>query len=60
MKTFARMLFKACPRCHGDLTLDEYEHHDTGVVAYECLQCGRTIRIKTQFEAGDERLPLAA
>lgn len=60
MKTFARMLFKACPRCHGDLTLDEYERHDTGVVAYECLQCGRVVRIETQVEARNERIPLAA
>ena len=60
MKTFARMLFKACPRCHGDLLLDEYERHDTGEVAYECLQCGRMVRIETQVEARNERIPLAA
>jgi hypothetical protein len=47
MKTIARMLYKACPRCHGDLALDEYERHDTGELAYECLQCGRRAHIVT-------------
>lgn len=47
MKTIARMLYKACPGCRGDLALDEYERHDTGELAYECLQCGRRMSIET-------------
>ncbi len=39
LKTY---LFKACPRCHGDLILDldAGQERDSQVV-YVCLQCGR-------------------
>ena len=57
MKTIARMLFKACPRCHGDLALDEMEGRETGVITYECLQCGRVTRIERTPEI---RQPIAA
>jgi len=57
LKTIARMLYKACPRCHGDLVLDEFERRDTGTLVYECLQCGRTTRVETPAEV---RLPVAA
>jgi uncharacterized protein YbaR (Trm112 family) len=51
------MLYKACPRCHGDLVLDNDERLATGTPAYECLQCGRTVRIEQQVE---QRQPIAA
>ena len=57
MKTIARMLYKACPRCRGDLVLDQYERRETGHLAYECLQCGHTTLIDQQAE---QRLPIAA
>jgi hypothetical protein len=41
MKTF---LFKACPRCHGDLILDLEERPriiQARLLDYVCLQCGR-------------------
>lgn len=57
MKTIARMLYKACPRCRGDLVLDQYERRETGHLAYECLQCGHTTLIDQQAE---QRLPVAA
>jgi hypothetical protein len=60
MKTIARMLLRACPHCHGDLTLDEYERYASGAIAYECLQCGRPVRIENQAKALNERVPLAA
>jgi len=57
LKTIARMLYKACPRCHGDLILDEFEQRETGELTYECLQCGRTTRMQRYEE---RRLPIAA
>ena len=30
------MLFKSCPRCHGDLALEELP----GEADFVCLQCG--------------------
>ena len=51
VNTIARMLYKACPRCHGDLVLDEYERRMVGgALVYECLQCGRTTRVEAQVE----------
>jgi len=57
LQTVARMLYKACPRCRGDLILDVEERRETGTLVYECLQCGRTLRIEAQAEI---RLPVAA
>jgi hypothetical protein len=44
-------LYKACPRCHGDLMLDDEQAsqlalNDTGI-GYVCLQCGRHAAVKT-------------
>ena len=57
LKTTVRMLYKACPRCRGDLVLDEFERRDTGTLVYECLQCGGTTRLESQAEV---RQPVAA
>ena len=57
LKTIARLLYKACPRCRGDLLLDEFERRDTGTIVYECLQCGRTTRLEPRVEM---REPIAA
>lgn len=57
LKTIARMLYKACPRCRGDLILDEGEQRETGAFVYECLQCGRNLRLEAQAE---RRQPIAA
>jgi DNA-directed RNA polymerase subunit RPC12/RpoP len=41
MKT---VLYKACPRCHGDLLMDEEAEPTVrlkGGIGYVCLQCGR-------------------
>lgn len=51
LKTIAKMLFKACPRCHGDLTLDEYERRETGALTYACLQCGHMMRLEADATA---------
>jgi hypothetical protein len=58
LKTVAKLLYKACPRCHGDLVLDEAERRETGACAYECLQCGRTTLLAQQPAV--LRQPLAA
>ena len=61
MKTIAKLLYKACPRCHGDLILDEYEPNEHVGITYECLQCGRTTRVDARAEAQvDRRQPIAA
>ena len=42
-------LYKACPRCHGDLVLDADVKHSRmidGRVEYVCLQCGRRTSIE--------------
>jgi hypothetical protein len=43
-------LFKACPRCHGDLILDDEEASDVALndtgTGYVCLQCGRRATVK--------------
>ena len=47
-KTF---LYKACPRCHGDIVLDADVEHNPMIdnrLEYVCLQCGR----RTSVEAG--------
>ncbi len=56
--TKARMLrLRACPRCHGDLILDEDEYNrETDEDEYYCLQCGR--RITVSKLTGVEREPL--
>jgi hypothetical protein len=35
--TIARVITHACPRCQGDLFMDE----EDGDAGYYCLQCGR-------------------
>jgi uncharacterized protein (DUF983 family) len=40
----AKIVLRACPRCHGDLFPDEYEED------YACLQCGRRLGIATVAE----------
>jgi hypothetical protein len=37
--TIAKVLLHACPRCHGDLFLDNEDKE------YGCLQCGRVYRL---------------
>lgn len=39
LKTF---VYRACPRCHGDLQLDrQSEEYD-----YTCVQCGRSLTLR--------------
>lgn len=33
-----RLIFKACPRCKGDLLFDDDERE--GVATFTCIQCG--------------------
>lgn len=44
-KQLRTYLYKACPRCHGDLVLDIEESPRLPqarlAAAYACLQCGR-------------------
>jgi predicted RNA-binding Zn-ribbon protein involved in translation (DUF1610 family) len=49
-KTIARMLLKACPKCHGDLILDTEDVREMGQPVYNCLQCGRIVRIEATAE----------
>jgi len=45
-KSIKTFLYKACPRCHGDLVLEEELGHALqGQVEYVCLQCGRSVPI---------------
>ena len=37
------MLFKACPRCHGDLVLGPEVYDEPAVLT--CFQCGRTVAL---------------
>jgi uncharacterized protein YbaR (Trm112 family) len=39
------MLFKACPKCRGDLRL-EYDPDSRWSPELVCLQCGRTVRVE--------------
>ena len=40
----SKYLFKACPRCKGDLCLDQGDRGLSRTPAdYVCLQCGRSI-----------------
>ena len=57
LQTIARMLYKGCPRCGGDLILDDEERRESGAPVYQCLQCGRTARLQQRAE---RRLPIAA
>ncbi len=51
----AKIVLRACPRCHGDLFPDEYEED------FACLQCGRRFgtvavaEIQAAMEAEPER-----
>ena len=40
----ARIVLRACPRCHGDLFPDEYEED------FACLQCGRRFSLAAVAE----------
>ena len=40
----AKIVLRACPRCHGDLFPDEYEED------FACLQCGRRLSIAMVHE----------
>jgi hypothetical protein len=48
MQVLQRLILKGCGRCQGDLVLDKDVPPTDGVVAYECLQCGRTARFVLQ------------
>jgi len=51
MKTF---LYKACPRCHGDIVLDVDVEQNLLIdnrLEYVCLQCGRRTWIETESVA---------
>ena len=41
------MLFKGCPKCHGDLHVDS----DLYGTYIQCLQCGFTLDMATVLEA---------
>jgi hypothetical protein len=46
------ILFRACPRCHGDLVLDSEEAQELhGELYYVCLQCGRGKWVQTAKSA---------
>ena len=40
----AKIVLRACPRCHGDLFPDEYEED------FACLQCGRRLGLAAVAE----------
>ena len=41
------MLYKSCPRCHGDLIIDrESEGKNAEMLDFVCLQCGRDVAMK--------------
>jgi hypothetical protein len=60
-KAFTRtFLYKACPRCHGDLIMDPEEADyppQEDRVEYVCLQCGRSVAFQV---AAVSRTPVAA
>jgi DNA-directed RNA polymerase subunit RPC12/RpoP len=51
----SRLLYKACPRCRGDLLLDSESTQNANTVFYECLQCGRSFSAELR-----NKPPLAA
>ena len=40
IQVYQKVRYGACPRCHGDLFLDQEEADETPL--YTCLQCGRS------------------
>jgi DNA-directed RNA polymerase subunit RPC12/RpoP len=47
-------LYKACPRCHGDLVVDADVQQNLIIdnrLAYVCLQCGRRTLVETESVA---------
>ena len=46
-------LFKACPRCHGDLALDQDEESTPpdASIQYVCLECGRRMTMAARRQA---------
>jgi len=51
MRTY---LYKACPRCHGDLVLDPEAERSLTMdsrIEYICLQCGRPTTIENASAA---------
>ena len=41
-----RVMFRACPRCHGDLMREPEDWHSSkGDDEFACLQCGRRIQV---------------
>ncbi len=42
------MLYKSCPRCHGDLIVDRESQGwaDPEAIDFVCLQCGRDVSMK--------------
>ena len=56
MRVLQRLILKGCHRCNGDLILDKDVPPTDTVVAYECLQCGRTTRFVPQPAAEDETI----
>lgn len=60
-QTLKTMLYKACPRCRGDLVMEQEdgERYANGgaEVHYACLQCGRGAVLRV---AKREAAPLAA
>jgi transcription initiation factor TFIIIB Brf1 subunit/transcription initiation factor TFIIB len=53
LKTF---VYKACPRCHGDLQLDR----SVDPPEYVCVQCGRSISIRALLASFEQRRLAAA
>jgi len=53
LKTF---VYKACPRCRGDLQLDR----SADPPEYVCVQCGRSVSIRALLAALEQRRQAAA
>jgi hypothetical protein len=53
MKGTNRFYFKACPRCRGDMYLDQDPY---GVFA-KCLQCGRILESNNGQSSGAKARP---
>jgi predicted RNA-binding Zn-ribbon protein involved in translation (DUF1610 family) len=57
------VLYKSCPRCHGDLVIDRESEAapEAQSVDFVCLQCGRSVSMKmVEFPAVAPRQRVAA
>lgn len=51
MLNIKKFVYRACPRCGGDLALEP----ESREIEYACMQCGRTFDLKTVLRMLQEK-----